>query len=112
MKKFLPYILILAIFLGILSPLLDVHAQAAPSGDCTYATLEGDLTTQTMAKADCDGLDGDWVASQETPADPNKSAFQNQISENSCGFNVGGVGSGTFYPGCFIQASYALFYVI
>ncbi len=112
MKKFLPYILILAIFLGILSPLLDVHAQAAPSGDCTYVTLEGDLTTQTMAKADCDGLDGDWVASQETPADPNKSAFQNQISENSCGFNVGGVGSGTFYPGCFIQASYALFYVI
>lgn len=49
-----------------------------------------------------------WVGKVPTPETP-KSDFETTISQNACSFIIG---SGTFWPGCFIQASYGFFYVI
>lgn len=38
------------------------------------------------------------------------SYFEAEINKNTCALT--GIGNGTFWPGCFIQASYAIFYVV
>jgi|GEM_PF-5965320 len=52
-----------------------------------------------------------WIP-ESAPAQPNsdKSPFENQISENKCSMNP--LSNGTFWPGCFIQFFYGIFYVI
>jgi hypothetical protein len=61
---------------------------------------------------------GEWKEvvkenSQAGGSTSTKTPFETEIGQNLCGFGkyLGGEGS-TFYPGCFIQISYGLFYVI
>ncbi|MFA5792012.1 MAG: hypothetical protein WC884_03175 [Candidatus Paceibacterota bacterium] len=51
------------------------------------------------------------IAADKTAQDPANSYFEAEIKKNKCSL-TGILTDGTFYPGCFIQASYALFYVI
>lgn len=110
--KFLPYILILAILIGILSPVVDARAQTI---DTTIQTSFkcADGTTQNTT-CDLNGGFASATGTGTTPATPaaqdKSSEFQKQIGQNSCGFGI--TDDSTFYPGCFIQASYGVFYVI
>ncbi|MFZ3011601.1 MAG: hypothetical protein WA060_01205 [Minisyncoccia bacterium] len=65
---------------------------------------------QWRPKASDAAADGTDVQNTNSP----KTAFENEIGKNICGFGVTGLGGSdsSFYPGCFVQASYGLFYVI
>ncbi len=131
MKKFLPYILILIIVTGFFSLAGKANALSSDGkGTCYAPAFGGGIGPEVPVKdkAECDKKNeplksGDplysWVpagSSTVSPSDPNappaptpRNAFEKQISENKCSF---GFSEGSFYPGCFIEAAYGIFYVI
>lgn len=122
MKKFLPYILILVILLGVTAPYNKLKAQAA-TGLCTYytGTTINPIANQEAGKtqAECFALNtvptlrANWSASgvasqgQTLSTDPKeKSVFQDYVEKQTC------IGVGGSISGCALQISYVLFYQI
>ncbi|MFA6257618.1 MAG: hypothetical protein WC671_01235 [Candidatus Paceibacterota bacterium] len=108
---------LLFVLIGIFGPMVMVHASASdPQEAC-------DTTPPTNAPC-VDTFNNQWVITagqptiDDTPADPaapatpnpNQSAFEKEITDNKCSVNP--LASGTFWPGCFIQLFYGIFYVI
>ena len=124
----------LIILVGLFSPNLKVSA-ADPTGTCittSYTSGEPPITFSWPGKteAECTAMKSGsitdpnrvevaWTADSSQPGqptmtstpaggtDPGKTAFQDELDDNSCGFV-----EGTIWPGCFIWISYGLFYVI
>lgn len=117
MKKFLSYILILIALVGFLGVAGKASAQGTePTGTCVIpAEGEGPPQSITATETDCDQKGGTWTpgtgtGTQGGSEDEKISEFERVINENKCSLNP--LSSGSFWPGCFIQAAYGLFYVI
>ncbi|MFA5778012.1 MAG: O-antigen polymerase [Candidatus Paceibacterota bacterium] len=129
MKKFLPYILIiLFVLVGLFGSTAKANAQGVlvnckfPDGtieQINYAecldrgggalvTCElSDGTQEQLTQEECNERNGGTVSESK----PNsRSDFEKEITKNECSMTP--VGDGTFWPGCFIQASYGIFYAI
>jgi hypothetical protein len=96
MKKFLPYILMFTILVGLLSPMVEVRAQTTPPAAVTCTGT--DSTTGAPTPAGC-------VPSNPTSVGQNKSDLENQVP--SCTSLVYlDIGS------CLVSISYFIFYTI
>ena len=123
MKKYASYILILIILVGLFGPLRKVNADTCvmpggvqgvwvPNSTDPARTCQVPPAGSAPAAAPAVGILGVGTTqpAAATAPDPNKSAFENEINQNRCSLNP--LAEGTFYPGCFIQVAYGLFYVI
>ncbi len=122
MKKFLPYILIVLILVGILSPALQARAEGATLGTCNIISNNGinPVRTITTTQSDCEAQTGKPAGQSGWVADPSATTltgaqtgtdFENYVNSHGCGLGL--LGSKTsIWPGCFLTVSYGLFYVI
>ncbi len=83
-----------------------------PVGTCVIPPANGGAgppQTTTTTSAQCPS-NGTWTATPTTPTPTGQTEFEKQVSQIKCSMNP--LASGTFWPGCFVQAAYGLFYVI
>lgn len=109
MRKYLPYIVIVFIILvGLFSS--AGKAQADEYSDC-IANVNAD-STGSSSPSDCAGLPGDPNPPSTTTstASKPKTDFEAYIKDHGCGLGLSD--NSSLFPGCLIEGSYWLFYVI
>lgn len=114
MKKYAPYIFILIIILvGLFSPIRKVNAES-PYDACIRINGVGNATSLCLGQSKVDTPAGTTCTAPNTPAGctpaANKTALQKYVEDHGCGFGM--TDHSSLWPGCFVSASYGLFYVI